>query len=252
MGVPTTSADDLRAHLQALGVRKGDHLTVHSRLLSFGQIEGGVATVFDVLIDAVGREGTLIMPSYTLSPGTVYDPRTTPSQAVGALPEYLRHLPGAVRSLCPMHNHVGVGARVDVLAASDGEVSFGPGSDFEAFLNADFRLLLLGLRLTEAATFLHHIEAVAAVPYRDWLELPREFLGPDGEVLVRTCRYFGRSKLREVVQDCEGLEPVLLEAGAMTRVETYFGASRLVGLRDFFKYGMAALAKDPYSFVKSH
>jgi hypothetical protein len=36
MNIPTTSADDLRAHLHALGVRTGDHLTVHPLLLSFG------------------------------------------------------------------------------------------------------------------------------------------------------------------------------------------------------------------------
>ena len=122
---------------------------------------------------------------------------------------------------------------------------------FEAFLKADFRLLLLGVRFTESATFLHHIEAVAAVPYREWMDLPREYVLPDGDVRVRICRYYGRMKVREVIQDFEGLEPVLLEAGVMTRVETHFGASRLVALRDLFDHGMAVLAYDPYSFIKT-
>ena len=67
MNVATTSADDLRAHLHALGVRTGDHLTVHSRLLSFGYIDGGVATVFETLREVVGPRGTIVVPTYTLS-----------------------------------------------------------------------------------------------------------------------------------------------------------------------------------------
>jgi aminoglycoside 3-N-acetyltransferase len=248
--IPITSAEDLSAHLRSLGVRTGDHLTVHSRLLSFGQIEGGVATVFDVLMDAVGKQGTVVAPSYTLSRETVYDLRSTPSEGVGALPEYMRTLPAVIRSACTMHNHVGLGSRVDVLKVSDGKASFGTGSDFEAFLDAGFRLLLLGLSMNEGATFIHHIEALAQVPYREWMELPRQYVAPDGEVRVTTCHYYGRPKHLVVEENFDSLEPVLLEAGLMTRVDTHFGGSRLVGLRELFEYGTVALQRDPYSLVK--
>jgi aminoglycoside 3-N-acetyltransferase len=70
MNIPTTSADDLRAHLHALGVQTGDHVTVHSRLLSFGYIDGGVASVFEMLREVVGPQGTIVVPTYTLSRGT--------------------------------------------------------------------------------------------------------------------------------------------------------------------------------------
>jgi aminoglycoside N3'-acetyltransferase len=155
MNIPTTSADDLRAHLDALGVQTGDHLTVHSRLLSFGYIDGGVATVFEALREVVGPQATIVVPTYTLSRGTTYDIRMSPSQGVGILPEYIRQLPGVIRSACPMHNHVGLGAKAHVLKEPDGGVSIGSGSDFEALLTANFRLLLLGAGLTEGATFIH-------------------------------------------------------------------------------------------------
>ena len=61
MSIPVTTARDLRAHLEVLGVRTGDHLTIHSRLLSFGVIEGGIATVFEALEEAVGPGGTIIV-----------------------------------------------------------------------------------------------------------------------------------------------------------------------------------------------
>ena len=83
--LPVTKAPDLAAHLAALGVKTGDHLSVHARLLSFGLIDGGAETVFAALTRAVGPSGTIVMPSYTLARGTIYDPRTTPSQTVGAI-----------------------------------------------------------------------------------------------------------------------------------------------------------------------
>jgi len=251
MNIPTTSADDLRAHLHALGVQTADHLTVHSRLLSFGYIDGGVATVFETLREALGPQGTIVVPTYTLSRGTTYDIRMSPSQGVGILPEYIRQLPGVIRSACPMHNHVGLGAKAHVLKEPDGGVSIGPGSDFAALLTANFRLLLLGAGLTEGATFIHHIETLAQVPYRRWLDLPREYIGPDGATQVMTCRYYGRQLHLRVAENFDVLDPVLIDAGVMKRVETHFGASRIIALNDLFHFGMAALDQDPYGLVKT-
>ena len=65
--LPTSTAADLKVHLEALGVTPGDHLAVHSRLLSFGLIDGGAETVFAALTAAVCRYATLAgLPS----PGT--------------------------------------------------------------------------------------------------------------------------------------------------------------------------------------
>ena len=249
MTIPTTSADDLRAHLRALGVREGDHLTVHARLISFGLIEGGAATVAGVLREAVGPRGTIVVPTYTLASGKQYDRRSTPSEGVGALPEHVRGLPGVVRSRCPMHNHAGFGARADVLTVPDGSVSIGPGSDFAAFLEAGFRLLLLGVTITEGATFMHHVEAMAGVPYRVWLDLPRQYVRDDGEAAVMMCRYYGRPNPKAVAENFDILEPYLLQVGTMTKVATHFGESRLVSLRDLYQRGSEVLRADPYGLV---
>jgi aminoglycoside N3'-acetyltransferase len=249
MTIPTTTKADLVAHLAALGVRSGDHLTVHARLLSFGRLEGGAATVFDALRETIGPHGTLIVPTYTLSASTVYDRRATPSEGMGALAEYVRTLPDAVRSRCPMHNHAGVGARADVLNTADGLTSFGPGSDFDAFQDAGFKLLLLGVSFNEAATFVHHLEAYAHVPYRTWLDLDRKVAGLNGTTQTVKCRYFGRSQTAPAQTNFEPLEQLLLEEGVMSRVPTHFGTSRFVALADLQRIGSKLLQSNPLALV---
>ncbi len=50
-----------------LGIRKGMALEVHSSLSSFGFVEGGAEAVIDALIECVGEDGSIFMPSLCLS-----------------------------------------------------------------------------------------------------------------------------------------------------------------------------------------
>src|SRR5258708_7596489 len=61
----------LAAQLKALGVASGDILCVHSALSALGHVIGGPRTVVEGLIDAVGVDGTLMMPAYS---GDLSDP----------------------------------------------------------------------------------------------------------------------------------------------------------------------------------
>lgn len=50
--------------LGALGVARGDAVMLHSSLSALGPVEGGAATVVDALLEAVGRDGTLLVPAF--------------------------------------------------------------------------------------------------------------------------------------------------------------------------------------------
>ena len=117
--------------LQTLGVASGDKLLVHSSLSSLGFVVGGGRTVIDALLDAVGEEGTIIMPTYSgensdpaewrrppVPPEWIdtirkempaYDPLLTPARDMGSLPELFRHHPHAVRSPHPQSSFTAVG-----------------------------------------------------------------------------------------------------------------------------------------------
>jgi len=104
----------LRRDLEALGVRSGRVLLVHSSLSSLGVVSGGAATVIDALRALLGPEGTLVMPSHTWDrPGRgdfAFDIGKTPS-CVGAISEKFRTMPGAIRSLHPTHSVVALGPK---------------------------------------------------------------------------------------------------------------------------------------------
>ena len=111
--------DDLSCRIAAdfndLGVVEGDTVLVHSAFKSLGPVPGGIETVVQGLLLAVGPEGTLLMPalSRALRPPEVFDERSTPAN-VGAIPEYSRTREGTTRSLHPTHSVCAVGRVADL------------------------------------------------------------------------------------------------------------------------------------------
>jgi len=121
-GVPQT-VESLTRDLIELGVRPNSTLLVHSSLSALGWVCGGSEAVVMALIAAVGPAGTLVMPTHTSSLSEpehwgdppvppswwptiratmpAFDPRTTPSRAMGLIPETFRRWPGALRSYHP-------------------------------------------------------------------------------------------------------------------------------------------------------
>ncbi|GGT11976.1 hypothetical protein GCM10010254_35820 [Streptomyces chromofuscus] len=55
--------DSVAAELGALGVRAGETLLVHSSLRALGWVCGGTVAVVQGLIDAIGPQGTLVVPT---------------------------------------------------------------------------------------------------------------------------------------------------------------------------------------------
>lgn len=248
---PEDNLAALEAHLQALGIVRGMDIAVHSRLLSFGRIAGGAEAVYNALRSAVGRDGTLVFPTYSLPlrPDDVYDPVTTPSSGMGALPEYVRSRPDAQRTLCPMHGHVAVGPKAEALMAVDPLVSVGRGSSFDWMGEAGFYLLLLGCTAQEGATFFHHVEAVVGVPYREWIDVPRTVKFPDGEARGVFCRYYGRRADIPVKNDLNLAEEEIRRRFDC-RIATVGKRESLLVSLNTIEHALAALiSRDPFALT---
>ena len=54
---------DILSALEKVGVRPGQVIMVHTSLGSIGYVCGGAQTMIEALIEAVGKDGTIMMPT---------------------------------------------------------------------------------------------------------------------------------------------------------------------------------------------
>jgi len=168
----TATRDGIAEALRALGVWPGDVLLVHSSLSSFGRVDGGPDAVIDALLDVLGPDGLLVMPTFTncrvapatTSPAEPYDPATTSCRdRTGIIPDTFRRRNGVKRSLHPTHSVAACGPRADEFVAGGERRTFDPAGPFGRFVRWNGKALFLGARLG-ANTTMHVAE--------DWMGLP--------------------------------------------------------------------------------
>jgi aminoglycoside 3-N-acetyltransferase len=164
------------AQLRELGVRDGEALLVHSSLKSLGWVCGGPVAVVQGLLDVLGPDGTLVVPTQTgdLSDPAlwgnppvpegwwdtirvsmpVYDPQVTPSRGVGVLPETVRTWPGALRSAHPQTSFAAIGRRARQITDKHAtDCRLGEHSPLARLEDLDARVLLLGAGYDTCTSF---------------------------------------------------------------------------------------------------
>jgi aminoglycoside 3-N-acetyltransferase len=186
---PITGAT-IVGELWALGLRRGQVVLVHASLSRIGWICGGPQAVIESLLEVLGPQGTLMMPTHTTDNSEPslwsnppvpepwwpmirdqtppYDPRTTPSRRMGALAELFRTWPGVQRSAHPQHSFAALGPHADYLV--DDHVldeGLGDRSPLGRLYALDGRVLLLGVGHANN-TSLHLAEHRAAWPGKRW------------------------------------------------------------------------------------
>lgn len=177
--LPPTRAS-LAADLAALGLSTGDTVLVHSSMRAIGWVPGGQVAVVQALLDVLGSEGTLVVPTQTGGNSDpkhwsrppvpeewwqtvrdhmpAFDPAITPSRGIGAVAESVRTWPGAVRSNHPHTSFAAIGSQSTALMARhDLESQLGDGSPLAALEKAGARVLLLGVGF-DACTAFHLAE----------------------------------------------------------------------------------------------
>lgn len=132
--------------LSMAGLGTGDHVIVHSSLKNIGPIENGAGVLIDALLEIVGTEGALAMPSFNYTnplPDPYFDVLATPGRT-GALTEVFRQQPGTIRSYHPAHSVSACGKRACEFLADHRE-SFGINSPIDRIAQAGGYVLLLGV-----------------------------------------------------------------------------------------------------------
>jgi len=197
VGLPGYDREWLQAGLTNLGLPAGSIVLVHASLRNVTPAGGDPAAVTSALLDVLGPGGTLVVPTQTtwnsttsrafqaatrhLTPEQVaeykdslpaFDPRTTPSSGMGALPEYVRNLPQAVRSAHPQTSFAAVGARAaELMSVHQLESHLGDKSPLGALYANDALVLMLGTGYSTSTVF--HL---AEYSYRPQTTRPYECL----------------------------------------------------------------------------
>ncbi len=161
--------EDIRKAAEALGIKKGDTVLIHSSFKSFGGVEGGAESVVGGFEDAVGEEGTLVFPTLCQEDWEhVYETwyMDKPSD-VGYLTNYFRKLPGAKRSNQATHSVAARGKDADYITATHGnsglrhgifgDTPFASDSPWEKLYERNAKTVFIGC-LMHKCTFRHLIE----------------------------------------------------------------------------------------------
>ncbi len=250
----TLYKSDLVEGFKGLGLGEGDIVLIHSSLRSFGYVEGGASTVIDALLDVVGPEGAVMVPTLTgkstdgKDNPPVFDVRKTPCWT-GRIPETFRQLPRARRSLHPTHSVAVIGAPAEELI-SDHPMGNSPCDRFSPYYKNALlggHVLLIGVD-QESNTTVHCCEELAGVPYHLQKEVTECWVtGYSGErVLVRNRLH----DWNKPPTDFNRLEPVLLEKKAMKMGRVGNSLLRLISARGMLDAAVDVLTRDPYFLLK--
>jgi aminoglycoside 3-N-acetyltransferase len=157
----------IAAEIRDLGVLPGNTVLLHSSFKSLGTVPGGIETVILGFLQALGPDGTLLMPalSWALRPPEVFDLRSTPTN-VGAIPEYFRTREGTSRSLHPTHSVCAIGKRTHELLDDHGLdcTPCGMHSPLRKVVETNGKIVMLGCGLRPNTT-MHALEECIEPPY---------------------------------------------------------------------------------------
>lgn len=206
--------------LEAVRAFDCDILFIHSDL-SFGvpNLECTRKELMGAVYDVVRQLDvkTICVPTFTFSfpNGKMYDVERSKSK-MGAWNEYVRRLPGAIRSVDPLMSVALIGEK-KYLVEDIRHESVGLGSTFDLLhKEKNVKFLFLGVRPAKCFTYTHYIEYNLGVPYRYNRKFTGRIKDRNGREYTDTYDLFVRYKDVEPTSR-DDFERTLLSSGVMKK-----------------------------------
>jgi len=192
---------DLVDALKKVGADKCDILMLHTEL-SFGLPNKDIKRkdILQLLIDAIKELNvkTLLFPTFTFSFSNrqEYDVKNSRT-SMGALNEFARKMPGALRSIDPQMSFTVIGEDKDIVRDT-GKECVGKNSTFDKIHDKEnVNILFFGTKLEQCFTHQHYVEWALNVPYRYNMDFTGEIIAADGSRYEDTYSIF--VKYRDVI-----------------------------------------------------
>ena len=243
----------LQNDLNQLSLAKGDMVYVHASLRAVGPIDGGADALIDAFLDVIGPEGTIAVPTHTLSyPGfgqPPFAPGLPTIADVGIFPEIVRKRPGVFRSGHASHSTAAIGKHAKTLTENhDPCVAVGLNTPLHKLWQMDGKILLLGVT-HRVNTSVHLAESLVKVPYlfmpynAAWGIATYERL-PDG-----TVNEYVQAELPGCGNEFNKLQPLLEVKGKVRSGHVGNAVSYLMKSRDLIAEAVALLEEDNTVFL---
>lgn len=183
--VPAT-IDSLQSDFNALGIRSGMVLLVHSSLSAMGWVCGGPVAVIMALQQTLGTTGALVMPTHSTdltepsrwenppvpeswwpvirATMPAYHPGLTPTRSMGVIAETFRKQKGVLRSAHPHHSFCAYGDQAAYITDNHPlACGLGEGAPLARIYDLGGSVLLLGVG-HDSNTSMHLAEYRATFP----------------------------------------------------------------------------------------
>ncbi len=248
----------LVSNLRDLGLESGDVVMVHSSLSALGWIVGGAQAVVEALLQTVGPEGTIVMPTQTgqlTDPASwsnppvppewipiirgeipAFDPAATLPRGMGKITESFMLHPSTLRSDHPTVSFAARGPAAERIVGSHPLVpEFGETSPLGRLYELDAKVLLLGVDHS-SNTSLHLAEYRASWPGKSVQQMGAPIL-VDGKR-----QWVTYEDLDWDEEDFEQIGEAFAESGAESQGRVGLGLGRLCRQRELVDFGILWIA----------
>lgn len=187
--------DELVSALKTIGIKVGDTICIHSEIFNFGKPllskDEFLSALLDCFYEVIGKNGTLIMPTFTYSfcKNMIYDKLNSKS-TMGVLTEFFRHQNGVVRTNDPIFSFAIFGDDKNAYLA-DTPSTFSKNCVYDVLKNKNGKIVLFGTQ-NLGYTFTHYVEEQANVSYRYFKEFSGILKDENAKIHEKSIKYFVR------------------------------------------------------------
>ena len=253
------SIEALSSAFVSCGVRCGGVLLVHASINSLSAAPDSPPPspddVLDALLDALGPQGTLLIPTlsylFVSEAQPVFNVTTTPSN-LGALSSAMLARKGASRSLHPTHSVAAIGPLAQELTQShkNDRTPVGPNSPFSLLKNHNGQVAFLGCG-SRCNTMIHGVEECILPTPPPYLLLPNTInytlIDENGVESVVEHR---RHDFRAMGQRYEKLTE-LVPQGSYKKTPLFRGCFEIFDAKALWDTAVDVITRDPYALVCS-